>query len=277
VGVKEFLPQRVRHWLGRAKRAALSSLTRPDLYDLRTLHRVGVVYTAPSDMQLEERFCLYSLIRGFRPERALEIGVFHGGSGCIIANAMEDNGKGIAVGIDPQPKIQVRARALHGRYRLLVKPSPEGLPEARELAGGPFEFVLVDGLHLYSQVCRDIEGILPHLCEGAFVMFHDAFHYGVGTAINEALSKNPLLRDCGFPCRMPRLSYDAFTPYNGVRLLRYAQTDVYSPAQVVRPFYEAQGRTPPIARADVLDHDQWYCRTIAPCPRCKAAGVSKVS
>src|SRR2546423_1951765 len=220
MNLKEFLPEGLRQKLRRAKRVTLSRLTRPNLYRLRTQHRVGVVFTAPSDMKIEERLYLYGFIRGFQPERALEIGVLYGGSACIITNAMEDNGKGVLVGIDPGPRMEVRASALHGRYHLVLQPSPEGLQEARQLARGPFDFVFVDGLHIYAQVNRDIEAILPHLTEGAYIMFHDAFHYGVGTAINEFVAKNPLLHDCGFPCRTPRIGYDAFTPYHGVRLLR---------------------------------------------------------
>lgn len=269
--VKKFLPKSLRQRLRRAKRQIFTRLTRPNLYRLDTPHRVGVVFTAPSDMKIEERLYLYSFIRGFQPERALEIGVLSGGSGCIIANAMEDNGKGIIVGVDPEPRMEIRKAALHGRYHLVTKPSPEGLPQARELAGGPFDFVLVDGLHMYDQVCRDIDGILPHLWDGAYVMFHDAFHYGVNTAVSEAVARNSRLRDCGFPCRTPRMGYDPFTPYNGVRLLRYSLRDTTSPDEAVRPFYEAEGKTPPVAGSDVLNHDQWRCRTLSPCPRCAAA------
>lgn len=268
---RQLVPKRARPWLKTAKRAVLSALTRPDLYDLRTPHRVGVVYTAPSDMKIEERLYLYSFIRGFRPERVLEIGVLNGGSGMIIANAMQDNGKGVVIGVDPEPKLQVSESAFHGRYHLVSKGSPEGVEQARRVAGGPFDFVLVDGLHLYKQVCLDIAGVLPHLCDGAYIMFHDAFHYGVGTAISEAVSKYPLLHDCGFPCRTPRVGYDPFTPYNGVRLLRYAANALVDPAQVVRPFYEEEGKVPPAAGPDVLNHDAWYCRTLTPCPRCAEA------
>jgi predicted O-methyltransferase YrrM len=183
VGLKQLLPGGARRWLRRAKRSFLDIVTRPNLYNLRSPHRVGVVYTAPSDMKIEERLMLYSFIRGFQPQRALEIGVLRGGSGLIIANAMEDNGKGVVIGIDPDPLLDVRRSAFHGRYRLIRSTSPEALPQARELAGGPFDFVLIDGLHLYKQVSRDIEGVLPHLQDDAYVMFHDAFHYGVGTAI----------------------------------------------------------------------------------------------
>src|SRR5438067_820365 len=69
MNLKEFLPGGLRQKLRRAKRVTLSRLTRPNLYRLRTQHRVGVVFTAPSDMKIEERLYLYGFIRGFQPER----------------------------------------------------------------------------------------------------------------------------------------------------------------------------------------------------------------
>jgi predicted O-methyltransferase YrrM len=224
-------------------------------------------------MRLDERLYLYSFVRGFRPERALEIGVLRGGSGCIIANAMEDNGCGMVVGLDPEPRIEVRKRDFHGRYHLILKPSPEGLQEAFQVAGGRFDFVFIDGLHMYKQVVRDIEGILPFLCDGAYILFHDAFHYGVANAISESVARIPMLHDCGFPCRTPRMDYDVLTPYNGVRLLRYADKRISDAHQVVTPFYEAAGKRAPLPSSDVFDHDQWYCRTHNPCPNCKARGI----
>jgi predicted O-methyltransferase YrrM len=252
-------------------------MRRPNVYRLDTPERVGVVFTAPSDMRVDERLFLYSLVRGFRPERALEIGVLQGGGGAIMANAMEENGVGVIIGLDPSPQLAVRPADLHGRYRVIARPSPEGIAEARAAAGGPFDFVLVDGLHQYSQVRRDIEGLLPHLADGAYVLFHDAFHFGVATAIREAVLADPALHDCGYACRTARIHHDPVTPYNGFRLLRYAASAVEDVERVVAPMYAAAGKAPPPLTQHMLDHDGWYCRSVAPCPRCRerlAAGES---
>lgn len=173
MGLKHWIPAGVRQQLKSfqrgvtgARKQFIKRLTRPNLYGLHSPERVGVVFTAPSDMKIDERLYLYALIRSFRPERALEIGVLAGGSGCIIANAMEDNGKGIIVGVDPDPHVRIRKRNFHGRYHVVAKPSPEGLSEAHQIAGGNFDFVFIDGLHLYDQVVRDIDGVLPLLCDG---------------------------------------------------------------------------------------------------------------
>ena len=257
--------------------AVVRRFSRPNVYRLDQPERVGVVFTAPSDMRIEERLFLYALVRGFRAERALEIGVLQGGGGAIIANAMEDNGVGIVVGLDPAPQVKVRPHALHGRYRVIPMPSPEGLPAARAAAGGPFDFALVDGLHQYGQVRRDIDGLLPHLADGAYVLFHDAFHFGVATAIREAVAADSRLHDCGYTCRTARVHHDPVTPYNGFRLLRFAASAVADVAKVVAPIYGRAGKTPPPLTRHMLDHDGWYCRSVEPCPRCRerlAAGES---
>jgi predicted O-methyltransferase YrrM len=277
--IKSLVPMPLRTSLRNAGRAmsarwhaASSRLARSNLYNLKSPERVGVVYSAPSDMLIDERLFLYCFVRGFRPERALEVGVFRGGSAAIIANAMEDIGRGRLVGVDPDPDMQVAWQDLHGRYTLLRKPSPDAIPEARDAVGGPFEFVLIDGLHIYDQVRKDIAGVLPHLTDGAYVLFHDAFHYGVATAIREAVESNPALADCGYPCRTANPWADPQMPYNGFRLLRYgaAATRSVDVEQVLEPLYALHRRTRPALRTDVLNHDLWYCRVVSPCERCRA-------
>lgn len=274
-----WLPPRVKEVVHDARRSAkrlrsrlVRRLSRPNLYRLDTPERVGVVFTAPSDMRIDERLFLYSLVRGFRPDRALEIGVLQGGGGAIMANAMEDNGKGIIIGLDPAPNLRVRSADLHGRYTVITQPSPQGVPDARAAAGGPFDFVLIDGLHMHEQVRKDIDAVLPHLADGAYVLFHDAFHYGVATAIREAVESEPRLYDCGYACRTANF-HDPATPYNGFRLLRFGQSPVVDVQRTVEPLYAQAGKPMPSLTEEVLDHDVWYCRAVKPCPRCAARGA----
>ena len=124
--------------------------------------------------------------------------------------------------------------------------------------------------HQYSQVRRDIAGILPHLAEGAYVLFHDAFHYGVATAIREAVEGDARLHDCGYACRTARIHHDPVTPYNGFRLLRFGATRVVDVERVVGPVYSAAGKEAPPLLEEALDHDGWYCRAVIPCARCQA-------
>ena len=277
--IKGMVPPGVRTALRQARRGlrdrfklARERLARPNLYRLDTAERVGVVFTCQSDMRIDERLFLYSFVRGFQPERALEIGVLRGGSAAIITNAMEENGRGKLVGIDPAPEMAVRERDLHGRYTLLREFSPQAIPAAREAAGGPFEFVLIDGLHIRDQVAQDLAGVLPHLADGAYVLFHDAFHYGVAAAVREAVESNGRLVDCGYPCRTLNPYADPWTPYNGFRLLRYAAANDAKSVDVERiadPIYARIGRARPPLRTDSLNHDLWYCRSVSPCDRCR--------
>lgn len=255
----------------RVRERASARFYRPNLYKLSTPERVGTVFTAPSDMRVDERMFLYSFVRGFQPDRVLEIGVFRGGSGQIMANAMEENGKGVVVGLDPGPDLRIKMADCHGRYTILRRPSPDGVPEARAAAGGAFDFVLIDGLHTYDQVKLDLRAVLDHVVDGAYIIFHDAFHYGVATAIKEVVESDPRLTDCGYPCRTAQVGHDPLTPYNGFRLLRFASavTPTVDVEKVVAPAYVAKGVPQPKLDPDALNHDIWYCRVISPCPRCQ--------
>lgn len=279
--IKSILPAPLKTSLQKARQSVRDQvkvvsrrLQRPNLYRLSSPERVGAVFSAQSGMSVDERIFLYAIARGFRPERALEIGVAKGGSALIITNAMEENGRGLLVGVDPEPRLTVKWNDLHGRYKLIPRPSPEVIPEAREAAGGPFDFVLIDGLHIYDPVRKDIAAIIPHLADGAYLLFHDAFHYGVATAIREAIEAHPGLVDCGYPCRTPNVYADPATPYNGFRLLLWTgvkaaprSVDVEA---ILEPLYARERRVRPPMREDVLNHDIWYCRVVSPCAYCRA-------
>ena len=108
-----------------------NTFLKPKLFNLQTPERIGCVYREPTDMFATDRIMIYALVRGLRPKHALEIGARWGGSGTIITNAMEENGVGQLVGIDPEPE-QFRATKseTHGRYTLIKGYSPQAIPEA---------------------------------------------------------------------------------------------------------------------------------------------------
>jgi predicted O-methyltransferase YrrM len=266
------IARRARDVLKRKQKAISRRLSRPHLYDLDSAERVGVVFKAPSDMRIDERIFLYALVRGLRPQRALEVGILQGGGGAIMANAMEENGRGSIIGLDPDPNITVRERDFHGRYKVLRRPSPEGVAEAAAMAGGAFDFVLIDGLHRYDQVRQDIDAVKQFLASDSYVLFHDAFHYGVAEAIKEAVAADERWIDCGYVCQTARIDNDPFTPYNGFRLLRFGPAKVVDAFDVVSPIYAEAGKTAPVPSRDMLDHDGWFCRKIEPCAKCVATG-----
>jgi predicted O-methyltransferase YrrM len=278
-GLKSRLRE-TRHRLGTVKNKARTFLERPKLYQLGTPERVGIVFDNPSEMNVSERLFLYSLIRGSRPQRVLEIGSRHGGSASIIAAAMEDidaRHPGRIFGVDPGPEITVPKRKFFGRFELIIEPSPQGITTARQLAGGPFDFVLIDGLHIYSQVKKDLLGVLPHLADETYILLHDAFHYGLSKAIGEAVSSEPRLFDCGYPCGKPWMEHELLA-YGGFRLLRFSERAVTDPQRFIeREAKLLQVAVPPIDD-DLADHDPfWHCRVVDPCAYCRKRGLGKAA
>lgn len=264
--VKPAVQKRLRRVVQRSKRS-FSGATNAILRRPIELERLDVVWTAPTEMSIDERLMLYGLVRGHRPVRALEIGTFKGGSAVIIATAMEANGLGRLVSVDPMPIIEVEERLFRGRFHSLARPSPEGIAEARAIAGGEFDLILIDGIHIYDQTERDIAACVPHAAEGAYVLLHDAFHLGVREAIEEAVERHPRLHDCGYVCRTARPVGELLT-HGGLRLLRVGSAPVVDPVPLIYSAYAGTGQLPP-DDPDLRNHDFWYCEAVEPCAHCR--------
>lgn len=230
---------------------------------------LGAILDAPTEMSLEERLFLYTLVRGFAPERVLEIGTSQGGSAAIIAAALEDNGRGRVAGIDPLPRIELPQEAYHGRFSLISGFSPQVIPQAVAALGGSVDLLLVDGVHIYRQAAIDVEATLPHLSESAYILFHDAFHFGVSEAIRESVERHPQLHDCGYVCSRPRPVGDLLT-HAGFRLVRVGAPVVDIEPLVAEVWSEA-GKRPP-HDPDLRNHDVWYCAMVEPCEYCSRQG-----
>jgi hypothetical protein len=94
--------------------------------------------------------------------------------------------EGRMVCIEPTPEIDPEHwERFEHRVTLLQGYSPGILPEAYKLAGGPFDFVLIDGDHTYEGVMRDAAGVLPFVANGAYLLFHDSFFSEVARALSE--------------------------------------------------------------------------------------------
>jgi predicted O-methyltransferase YrrM len=250
----------LRRKLGGIKRAAQTAgrnlFLKPNLHDLSRPERIGAAFLHPSDMCVTDRIMLYALVRGLTPERVLEIGVRWGGGARIIASALEDNKFGIAAGIDPMPEaFGIPERHLHGRYRLVTGLSPQATKEAVGHLGGPPNLVLVDAMHTGDAVHADFLGVLPFLEDGAHILFHDAFHQGVSTAIQEVIEANETLVDLGFITRQPQL----LSPisYQGLRLVRKGPVDFRA---LINNAYHAAGQTPPPIHRAFRNYDVYANR-----------------
>jgi Methyltransferase domain len=230
----------------------------------------AVLTDAPTEMSLEERLFLYALVRSTKPSRVLEIGTAQGGSTMVIAAALEENGVGRIISIDPLPSIDPYDPRYRGRLVQLQAASPEAIEEAAGIAGPPFDLALIDGIHIYKQTAKDLAAALSHLGDRAYILLHDSFHFGVSEAIREALAAEPTLIDCGYVSGTPRPVGDLVT-HAGFRLLRRG-AEVDDPTPLVQPLWEALGKPVPHDRA-LINHDFWYCEAIEPCDYYKAAVV----
>jgi predicted O-methyltransferase YrrM len=227
---------------------------------------LGAVIDAPTEMSIDERIFLYALVRGFAPRRVLEIGTSQGGSASIIAAALEDNGQGEVAGIDPYPRIEVAPAGFYGRFHLVTGTSPEVIPQAVEALGGSVDLLLIDGIHVYKQARTDLIETLPCLCPSAYILFHDAFHFGVSEAIRETVEQYPQLHDCGYVCSRPRRVGDLLT-HAGFRLIRMGPA-IVDIAPLVEGVWAEAGKQPP-HDLDLRNHDIWYCTAIEPCAYCQ--------
>jgi predicted O-methyltransferase YrrM len=240
-------------------RYRLKNLRRPNLYDLKTPERVGCFYRQPSDMSETDRLMLFALVRGLRPALALEIGGSVGGSARIITNAMQENGMGRLIGIDPIPDtFRAKSSDLHARYTLMEGYSPQAIPAAAAKAGGKFDFVFVDALHIYDAALADFRGCLPHLADGAHVLFHDAYHQGLDQAIRDVLSENSELVDCGIITRNAPPTFPVTG--QGLRLIRKGAVDS---KRLISEVYERDNKTPPPFTRDVWNYDEAYNRFLS--------------
>jgi predicted O-methyltransferase YrrM len=257
---------------------ALPASVRTRIKDLLAQHDIGrlsshdprldaleVILDAPTEMSFDERLFLFALVRGTAPQRVLEIGTSQGGSAAIFAAALEANGSGTVVGIDPMPRIELPDDLFHGRFQLVTGESPAAIPEAASRVDGPFDLVLVDGIHIYQQAADDLAGALPHMASTGYLLFHDSFHFGVSEAIREAIEADPTLHDCGYVCARPRRVGDLLT-HSGFRMVRRG-APVVDMESIVKPVWDEIDRRPP-HDPDLRNHDIYYCEYIEPCAYC---------
>lgn len=233
--------------------------------------RLNVIVEAPTQMSLVERAVLYVLVRGTRPGRVLEVGTFDGGSALIIASALEDNGYGELFTIDPNPHVSLDTNLFHGRVHFITGESPDAIGRLRETLQESFDLILIDGMHIHEQARKDLMAAIEHASPGAYVLMHDAFHYGISEAIREVLEDDERVCDCGYVCNEPRPVGELIT-HGGFRLLRVGPR-VADPMPFLTRVWERLGKTPPQNR-DLMNHDIYYCEFVTPCDYCRKVADS---
>jgi hypothetical protein len=222
---------------------------------------------AETHLSAAERIFVYAIVRGAMPRRVLEIGCALGGSASIIAAAMEDVGSGAIVGVDPIRRLDPSHPRYFGRFRLIEAAAPDGVEEARRLAGGAFDLVFYDGPNVCDEVGRIMSAVAPFLAPQAYVVFDNGLHYGVHEAVRRLIAADPRFHDCGFVCRAVQ-THDPHAAYNGLRLVRFDAAAVGDPQPWIDDAYRAASLAPPTFDPLALNHDVWWCAKVRPCERC---------
>lgn len=117
-----------------------------------------------ADLKVEKLF-LYSLVRLYKPTRLIEIGVSEGGSTCVFAMALRDNGRGQMVSVDNwsrthggkssdagPAKRRLVAADLERHVKFVTSDSQDFL---RAQASGSADIVYVDADHSYEMAKAD--------------------------------------------------------------------------------------------------------------------------
>lgn len=125
-------------------------------------------------MNDSERLGLAGVLQRLKPECAIEIGTYRGGSLSLIAQFAK-----VVFSIDIDPSIPGKFRQF-SNVSFFTGPSQVILPTLlQELAaaGMPVEFVLIDGDHSAAGVKRDIDIMLDYVPQKPLViMMHDGFN-----------------------------------------------------------------------------------------------------
>jgi predicted O-methyltransferase YrrM len=170
-------------------------------------------------MLAPEREFLSAFIYSVAPKRVLEIGTHQGGSAAVIVTSMNRLNSGVLTCIDPDPLIAKDLWQFLCRRTTLIKDrSPGAIPLVSE-EGDKFDIIFIDGDHTFDGVCADIDGALPVLRSGGYILFHDAHFPDVERAINKKLAQSSNLIDCGL-VSTGYTTDEAGNRWGGLRLLR---------------------------------------------------------
>lgn len=156
--------------------------------------------TGPDDLGFG--WIYYGLVRNLRPDYVVAIGSCRGFMPFCAARALQDNGNGTVLFIDPSyagtghpgwsgrglwsDPAAVAARigsfGLTGWVRHFRQTSEEALPFVHQVvAGAGLGILIIDGAHTHEQSLRDFEIYSP-LMDGGFALFHDSISADCGVS-----------------------------------------------------------------------------------------------
>ena len=153
-----------------------------------------------------ERVGMFGLAMACRPQRLLEVGRSRGGSTVLLSCATCASG-GQFISVDPNNPVgehfinrRLQQKLQNRGVVFLDGMSPTVIKDASRQIGGQFDFVFIDADHSFDAVVADLQGVLPFVEEGGYILLHDAHYAGVSDAIQEVV-RSTGITDCGLVCR----------------------------------------------------------------------------
>lgn len=114
-----------------------------------------------------EMFQLIKIVDTIKPDKILEIGLRSGASCAMWREAWPDADiTAIEVSLK-KPRFNRYTRLIHGN-------SGDKLTRAEAEKHGPYDFLFIDGSHLYSMAKSDWQMYSPLVSVGGLVVFHDS-------------------------------------------------------------------------------------------------------
>jgi predicted O-methyltransferase YrrM len=143
-----------------------------------------------SGITREEARLMVELIERERPEATAEIGCANGGSTTVIAQALEQNGKGHHFAVDPfqtsywKDAGKIRVSAANLAHRVTFH---DEYPERVFHTLPQLDFVFIDGSHLFDFTIMDFVVSDRQLKIGGIMAFHDVWMAAVRGALRFVL------------------------------------------------------------------------------------------
>jgi predicted O-methyltransferase YrrM len=153
-----------------------------EMYDTgRALTSDGRTIGLHSVVTAEFANALYALVKHERPEFALEVGLAHGTTALAIATALEENGSGRLVSIDPFQQTEwqgvglaaIKRSGLGHLHTIIEEPDYLALPRLLEERDRMVDLAYIDGRHSYEYVLLDFFYLDRLLRSGGVVGFND--------------------------------------------------------------------------------------------------------
>lgn len=216
------------------------TISLPDFVD-RVLSQAEPLSQNTADGNLGFGWIYYALIRNVRPLYVVAIGSRRGFMPFCAARAVQDNGAGQVIFIDPSysgygdpgwsgcgswsDPAEVSSRiadfALNGWITHLKMTSEQAFSKVKEMIGAPCPLVIViDGAHTYENSLQDFD-LYSELASEGVVVFHDSVADGTGVPKtiaelrNRGLPMITLHRDVGLTLVeiTPRVRFDEHWSY----------------------------------------------------------------